>query len=113
MTDNAMIFTMHNTPHSERRTAFQKKVQALSITHGTIKPGCPWQNGFIERSNRTDNEELFNHTRFTSPEERRYLLRLWEMEYNFHRPHQGLHGKTPFEVFRHNYQLHTKTRMLN
>ena len=97
MTDNAMIFTMKYTAHSERITAFDKKAKALGLLHGLIRKGCPWQNGFIERSNRTDNEALFNRTEFSSSEDRRYQLKLWEMYYNRQRPHQGIHMKTPFQ----------------
>ena len=48
-----------------------------------------WQNGCIERSNRTDKEELFNRFRFCSSEERKCCLKLWEYGYNYKRPHQG------------------------
>ena len=106
MTDNAMSFTMKYTHHPERKTAFQKKMQRLGLIHGTIRKGAPWQNGFIERSNRTDNDELFRGKRFRSAEDRKYQLRLWEMEYNHHRPHQGLGGMTPIEKFQQDYRNH-------
>jgi transposase InsO family protein len=107
-----MIFTMKYTAHPERKTAFEQEVQQLGRLHGTIRKGSPWQNAMIERSNRTDNEERFRRQHFTSPEERRYHLRLWEMECNTHRPHQGLAGKTPLKVFQEEYPLHATYRML-
>jgi transposase InsO family protein len=107
-----MIFTMKYTAHPERKTAFEQEVQQLGRLHGTIRKGSPWQNAMIERSNRTDNEERFRRQHFTSPEERRYHLRLWEMEYSTHRPHQGLAGKTPLKVFQEEYPLHATYRML-
>jgi transposase InsO family protein len=107
-----MVFTMKNTPHPERRTAFQKAVKSLGLAHATIDPGKPWQNGFIERSNRTDNDELFNDTRFSSSEERRYQHRLWEMYYNSKRPHQSLGMKAPMMVYLENYRIHAASRML-
>ena len=103
---------MKHSAHPERQSAFQQATVAIGLIHGTIRPGCPWQNGIIERSNRTDNEELFNRERFTEPEERRYRLRLWEYEYNTRRPHQGLGGRTPLEVFETEYRLHAAGRML-
>lgn len=105
-TDNAMIFTMKFTPHKDRKTAFQKKAESLGIIHALIPKGKPWRNGFIERSNRTDNEAFFHHKTFSSSEERKYLFRLWEMEYNYSRPHQGIGMKTPVQVFRELYPNH-------
>lgn len=111
-TDNAMTFTMRYTTHPERQTAFQKCLTALGMMHGTCKSRSPWQNGIVERSHRTDNEELFNIMHFTDSEERRYQLRLFEMYYSKERPHQGLGGLTPFQVYLRDYHLHATTRML-
>jgi putative transposase len=111
-TDNAMTFTMKYTAHPERKTIFTQTVESLGINHYTIAKGKPWKNGFIERSNRTDNEELFNRMRFSSSEERKYYLKLWEMEYNYNRPHQGIGNQTPFSVYSKNYQMHSKTRSI-
>lgn len=107
-----MIFTMKYTANPTRRTAFQKAAESLGVSHVLIPRGKPWLNGFIERSNRTDNEWLFQRERFKSSEERCYRLRLWEMYYNEERPHQGLGMRTPMEVYRQKYQLHATTRML-
>lgn len=103
---------MKFTIHPERRTTFERTVADLDLLHGRSQRGCPWQNGFIERSHRTDNEELFHCERFADPEERRYRLRLWEQEYNTRRPHQGLGGKTPLQVFVCDYRTHAVSRML-
>jgi transposase InsO family protein len=107
-----MTFTMKYAAHPERRTAFQNQAQALQLIHATIAKGQPWRNGIIERTHRTDNEELFDQMHFASSEERQYQLCLWEMEYNNRRPHQGLEGKCPLEVLREEYRLHAATRML-
>lgn len=64
------------------------------------------------RSNRTDNEELFHIMRFTSGEDRRYQLKLWDPFYNHQRPHQGIGGQTPLQVYQSGYPLHVATRML-
>lgn len=107
-----MIFTLQYTAHPERLTTFQKTAATLHLIHGTCHKGCPWQNGIIERSHRTDNEELFRLFRFTSSEERRYQLRLWEMYYNHSRPHQGLAGQTPLQIVQREYPLFATHRML-
>jgi hypothetical protein len=96
-TDNHMAFTMKYAYRSERKTAFTKKAQSMNIIHALIAKGKPWRNGFIERSNRTDNEALFKTKRFICEDHRRYELRLWEMHYNRERPHQGLNMITPLQ----------------
>jgi putative transposase len=103
---------MKLTAHPERKSAFQRLLYDLDLLHGTIKPGCPWQNAMIERSNRTDNEELFDRMRFEDSEARRYQLKLWEYHYNTQRPHQGLGLQRPMEVYLSEYRTHAKTRML-
>ena len=105
-TDNALSFTMKYTAHPERTTAFTKTVQTYGGHHALIDKDKPWNNGFIERSNRTDNDEFFSQKHFASSEERQYLFRLWEMEYNSQRPHQGINNKTPLDVFRQKYSYH-------
>jgi len=103
---------MRYSAHPERHTAFELCLMELDVRHGTIRPRSPWQNAFIERSHRTDNEELFHREQFTSSEQRRYRLKLWEFEYNVRRPHQGLGGKTPMEVYLAEYRMHAHCRML-
>ncbi len=98
--------------HRDRKSAFEKLVGDLHLLHGTIRPGCPWQNGIVERSNRTDNEELFDREQFVDSEQRRYRLKLWEFEYNTRRPHQGLGGRTPMDIYLSEYRTHAHTRML-
>lgn len=106
VTDNALVFTMAYTAHPERQTTFERTVRRLGLRHWRIARGAPWQNGIIERSNRTDNDECFHQQIFTSSEERRYVHRLWEMHYNTERPHQGLGGHVPMTVFQRDYPVH-------
>lgn len=111
-TDNAFVFTLKLTAHPERTSAFQRLVWDLDLLHGTIKPGRPWQNAMIERSNRTDNEELFDPMRLEDSESRRYQLKLWEYYYNTLRPHQGLGLQRPMDVYLSEYKTHARSRML-
>lgn len=112
ITDNAMMFTMQYTAHPERVTIFEQMIARLGLRHWRIPRGAPWRNGFIERSNRTDNDECFHRQRFTSSEERRYIHRLWEMTYNTTRPHQGIGGRTPEAVFRQDYAFYANVQLL-
>jgi hypothetical protein len=103
VTDNAMVFTMAYTAHPKRKTAFERTIERLGLRHWRIARRSPWQNGIIERSNRTDNEECFHRQTFTSSEERQYIHRLWEMHYNTQRPHQSLNGQSPSAIFHRDY----------
>jgi transposase InsO family protein len=103
---------MKFSAHPERKSAFEKLVAQLQLIHGKCEPGSPWQNGIVERSHRTDNEELFCTMRFTDSETRKYQLKLWEFEYNTRRPHQALGGRTPMEIYITNYRLHSTTRCI-
>jgi transposase InsO family protein len=106
VTDNAMVFTMAYSAHPQRKTAFERKVASLGLRHFRIAARSPWQNAFIERSNRTDKTECFSCQEFSCSEERRYIHRLFEMYYNTARPHQGLGGQRPQAVFARDYPLH-------
>jgi transposase InsO family protein len=103
---------MKYTPYPERLTTFERTIAALKMIHGRCRLRSPWQNGIVERSHRTDNEELFHCLRFVDSEDRRYQLKLWEYEYNTRRPHQGLGGRPPMDVYLSDYRLHATTRML-
>jgi transposase InsO family protein len=112
-TDNHMAFTMKYTEHPERQTEFTKTAAALQVAHALIEKGKPWRNGFIERSNRTDNEAIFKHIQFSSEEERCYYLRLWEMHYNRERTHQGIGMKTPYQVCQEQHFQRTSNMTLS
>jgi transposase InsO family protein len=103
---------MRLSAHPERKSAFEQKAASLNLIHGKCRPGRPWQNGIIERSHRTDNEELFHQMHFTDSEMRRYQLKLWEFEYNNRRPHQSLGGRIPIQIYLAEYRLHAASRML-
>lgn len=90
---------------SNAKTVFTKTIEQGGRTHALIPKGKPWKNGFIERSNRTDNENLFHILRFKDSEERKYQLRLWEMEYNNSRPHQGIDNQTPLQSLKKQHPI--------
>lgn len=90
---------------SHGKTVFTKTVEQDGRIHALIPKGKPWKNGFIERSNRTDNENLFHRLRFKDSEERKYQLRLWEMEYNNARPHQGIENQTPLQSLKNHHPI--------
>ena len=60
-----------------------------------IKPHCPWQNGKVERLNRTLTTEWAYRQVFTSNAERAAALAPWLEYYNTQRRHSALGGLPP------------------
>jgi transposase InsO family protein len=87
MTDNAWNYT--------NGRALRELLDATGIKHLTIKPHCPWQNGKVERFNRTlQTEWAYQHV-FTSNDERTAALAPWLHDYNTRRRHSALGGHPP------------------
>jgi transposase InsO family protein len=72
-----------------------KAVTTLGATHKFIKPHCPWQNGKVERLNRTLAIEWAYRRVFTSNDERAAALAPWLDYYNNRRRHTALGGLPP------------------
>jgi len=70
-------------------------VAALGAEHIFIKPHCPWQNGKVERLNRTLQIEWAYRQAFTSNDEREAALAPWLEHYNTRRRHWALGGQPP------------------
>ena len=70
------------------------------MEHVYIKPRTPQLNGKVERSNRTDKEELFQLLTYRDDVDLVKKLAAWEGFYNYDRPHGAHDGKTPYEVLR-------------
>ena len=87
MTDNAMAYR-----HGQ---AFIDAVAALGARQKFIRPHCPWQNGKVERFNRTLQAEWAYRHVFTSNQARRDALDPWLTTYNTHRRHSALGGLPP------------------
>ena len=78
-----------------RSTDVKNAMTALGATHKFIKPHCPWQNGKVERFNRTLATEWAYRQVFTSNDERAAALAHWLHEYNTRRRHTALKGLPP------------------
>jgi transposase InsO family protein len=68
---------------------------ALAAKHVFIKPHCPWQNGKVERFNRTLQIEWAYHQVFLTNAERAAALAPWLESYNTRRRHTALGGLPP------------------
>jgi transposase len=85
MTDNAWAY----------KHSIQHVVADLGAKQIFIKPHCPWQNGKVERLNRTLQTEWAYHQVFTSNDERAAALAPWLEHYNTKRRHSALGGQPP------------------
>ena len=85
---------------AEFQTAFHWHVLDKGIAHVYIKPRTPRLNGKVERSHRIDAEEFYRMLDGVLIDDADVFndkLREWEDYYNYHRPHGGLGGQTPYE----------------
>ena len=106
LTRAAAYFTTHGIDRIERvltdnhlsyrrSTAMREAVAALHATHKFIKPHCPWQNGKVERFNRTLQTEWAYRQVFYSNTDRTAALAPWLKLYNTRRRHTALGGLPP------------------
>jgi transposase InsO family protein len=87
MTDNAFSYR-----HSIR---LRQLLELHAIKHKFIRPHCPWQNGKVERFNRTLANEWAYRQVFTTNHERTDAFTPWLMSYNTERRHSALGGQPP------------------
>ncbi|MEO8333242.1 MAG: integrase core domain-containing protein [Gallionella sp.] len=88
-TDNEAIFTSQE---------FRLGLKHLGIRHQRTDPGCPWQNGRIERLFGTLKDKL-DQWIVTGIEQLNADLNIFQHWYNHVRPHQNLNGQTPAEAW--------------
>lgn len=70
-------------------------IAALGAKHIFIKAHCPWQNGKVERLNRTLQTEWAYRQVFLTNDDRTTALAPWLDHYNNRRRHSALGGKPP------------------
>ena len=85
MTDNAWAY----------KWSLREVVAQLGARQVFIKPHCPWQNGKVERLNRTLQTEWAYRQVFTSNTDRTNALAPWIEYYNTRRRHSALGGLPP------------------
>jgi transposase InsO family protein len=87
ITDNHMSYKLS---HDVRDA-----IDALGARHLFIKPHCPWQNGKVERFNRTMATEWAYRQPFLTNAARTAALATWLEHYNTQRRHSALGGRPP------------------
>jgi transposase InsO family protein len=97
-------FAVHGIPRIDRLMtdnawAYRYSLRELCTRHGIrqkfIKPHCPWQNGKVERFNRTLATEWAYRRVFTTNDQRTAALAPWLEHYNTERRHSALGGRPP------------------
>jgi transposase InsO family protein len=87
MTDNHWSYT--------RSASLPPLLADHQIKHRLIRAHCPWQNGKVERFNRTLQTEWAYRQVFTTNAERSAALAPWLEDYNTRRRHSSLGGRPP------------------
>lgn len=87
MTDNAFAY--------RRSREFACALAAVGARHVLIRPHCPWQNGKVERFNRTLLREWAYERVFLDNDQRARRLPQWLRFYNMERRHSALGGRPP------------------
>jgi transposase InsO family protein len=87
MTDNAFSYRYGND--------LAAALAELGARHIFIRPHCPWQNGKVERLNRTLQTEWAYRQVFTNNDERTAALAPWLDYYNHRRRHSAIGGLPP------------------
>ena len=87
MTDNHWSYT--------RSIALAALLAGANIKHRKIKPHCPWQNGKVERFNRTLQTEWAYRQVFATNTERNAAFVPWLEDHNTRRRHSALGGRPP------------------
>jgi transposase InsO family protein len=104
------IETIQTDNGSEFQSAFHWHVLDKGINHVYIKPRTPRLNGKVERSHRIDAEEFYRLLDGVTIDDTGMFnakLQEWEDYYNYHRPHGGLAGQTPYERLKQKTQAPT------
>ena len=100
----AAYFAAHGITRIERimtdnAWAYRYSLRAVAADLGAeqvfIRPHCPWQNGKVERLNRTLQTEWAYRQVFTTNAERADALAPWLEHYNTRRRHSALGGLPP------------------
>jgi len=65
-----------------------------------IRPGSPWENGYIESFHDKLRDECLNRELFGNLAQARVVIEQWRVQYNEERPHSALGYQTPREFAR-------------
>jgi transposase InsO family protein len=78
-----------------RSKDFGRAVNAFASRHQRTRPYTPRHNGKVERYQRILAEEFLYARTWTSETERAGALGIWNIHYNYHRPHTAVGHQPP------------------
>lgn len=97
-------FASHGISHIHRivtdngacyRSGDFARVVGQATRHQKTRPYTPRHNGKVERYQRILAEELLYAREFTSEDARSAAIAVWNIHYNYHRPHSTAGGRPP------------------
>ena len=96
-TDGGVEFAASSPGSFERN--LEDVFKPLGVRRSIIRKGHPEDNGFVERSHQTDDQEFYIPYLLMIKNEKDFIKRgvWWQKIYNLDRPHQGLGNLTPYE----------------
>lgn len=86
ITDNGPCYTSE---------LFTRRLATEGITHQRIQPYTPRHNGKVERYNQILAEELLYAHPYQSETEQAQAVAIWNIHYNYHRPHTACPDQPP------------------
>lgn len=81
---------------SERYT---RRLLELGVILSMARVGCAWENGYVERLNRSFKEQEILRSEYETMREARTSIAAYVKLYNEERPHMSLGRKTPREAY--------------
>lgn len=99
-----VFFAAHGITHIHRvitdngacyRSGDFARIVGRQTRHQRTKPYTPRHNGKAERYQRIMTEEVLYAREYASEEERSTALQIWNIHYNYHRPHSAAGGQPP------------------
>jgi transposase InsO family protein len=90
-----------------RSGAFARVLAAAGVAHKRTRPYRPQSNGKVERLNLTLDREWAYARPYLSNQQRLDALRVWLHDYNHHRPHRALNGRSPMQMLNNLPGSHT------
>lgn len=97
-------FAAHGITHIHRivtdngaryRSADFERIVGQRTRHRKAKPYTPRHNGTVEHYQRILAEELLYARKFSSDDDRSSAIAVWNIHYDYHRPHSGTGGRPP------------------
>jgi transposase InsO family protein len=90
-----------------RSRAFAGVLATAGVAHKRTRPYRPQANGKVERLNLTLEREWAYARPYGSNQQRLDTLPAWVHDYNHHRPHRALNGRSPMQLLNNLPDSHT------